>query len=330
LTHDPNWIETVREEGVLLARMHLKGDWGFSIPERDAAYFHFVAAGQAVLRRVGHEAIELNPGDFVLLPQGSPHELAFSTNSVSVPLDNFVKGIRSAGDSLAPPSTMICGHFGLDRHMVHTTIRALPTAVVLRSRQTSLYFSLVDTMRLLRNEVERKDFANRIVIRDLISILFVFVLREWSSAVAPEKDDWLSGLQDARIARALSRIHELPEYAWTIDSLACEAGLSKSAFSQQFKLGVGVSPHHYLTRWRMGLAAELLQRTGLRLAEIASRVGFRTEFSFSRAFRQSHGLSPMQYRERLAVTAQTNAKLDLERSVPGRTSSWVEEVTTPG
>jgi AraC-like DNA-binding protein len=36
--------------------------------------------------------------------------------------------------------------------------------------------------------------------------------------------------------------------------------------------------------------------TDLRLSEIAPRVGYRSEFSFSRAFKLARGLSPIQYR----------------------------------
>jgi len=51
-----------------------------------------------------------------------------------------------------------------------------------------------------------------------------------------------------------------------------------------------------LVRWRMGIAAQLLEHTGLRLTEIAARLGYKSEFSFSRAFRRARGLSPMQFR----------------------------------
>jgi AraC-like DNA-binding protein len=46
----------------------------------------------------------------------------------------------------------------------------------------------------------------------------------------------------------------------------------------------------------MGIAAQLLEETDLRLSEIASRVGYRSEFSFSRAFKLARGVSPIQYR----------------------------------
>ena len=47
---------------------------------------------------------------------------------------------------------------------------------------------------------------------------------------------------------------------------------------------------------RMGIAAQLLEETDLRLMEIAPRVGYRSEFSFSRAFKLARGVSPIHYR----------------------------------
>jgi AraC-like DNA-binding protein len=80
------------------------------------------------------------------------------------------------------------------------------------------------------------------------------------------------------------------------DHLAKEAGMSRAAFARNFSASVGEPPHSYLTRWRMGIATQLLEETDLQLSEIASRVGYRSEFSFSRAFKPARGVSPIQYR----------------------------------
>ena len=53
--------------------------------------------------------------------------------------------------------------------------------------------------------------------------------------------------------------------------------MSRAAFAHNFSALVGEPPHTYLTRWRMG-AAQLLEESDLRLGEIASRVGYRSEF----------------------------------------------------
>jgi AraC-like DNA-binding protein len=88
------------------------------------------------------------------------------------------------------------------------------------------------------------------------------------------------------------------------EDLAREAGLSRAAFARNFSASVGEPPHSYLTRWRMGIAAQLLEETDLRLSEIASRVGYRSEFSFSRAFKMARGVSPIQYRRAMPARSR--------------------------
>ncbi|MCM3869594.1 MAG: AraC family transcriptional regulator [Pyrinomonadaceae bacterium] len=108
-------------------------------------------------------------------------------------------------------------------------------------------------------------------------------------------------MRSTHTARALTRIHEAPEQAWTVEALAQEASLSRAAFARNFSASVGEPPHNYLTRWRMGIAAQLLEETDLRLSEIAARVGYRSEFSFSRAFKLARGVSPTQYRRAMTT-----------------------------
>ena len=155
---------------------------------------------------------------------------------------------------------------------------------------------MADILRLLRKEVETADFGNQIVVRHLLSTLFIYVLREWADAASPLAGNWFSALRSPHIARALARIHEAPANDWTLDALAEAAGLSRSAFAAQFRTSVGEPPHGYLIRWRMGIAAQLLEHTGLRMAEIAARVGYKSEFAFGRAFARARGLSPARFR----------------------------------
>ena len=130
-------------------------------------------------------------------------------------------------------------------------------------------------------------------------------MRDWADAASPTVKDWFSAVRSTHTARALARIHEAPERAWTLEDLAQEAALSRAAFARNVSTSVGEPPHTYLTRWRMGITAQLLEETDLRLSEIASRVGYRSEFSFSRAFKLARGVSPIQYRRAfLAHTAR--------------------------
>lgn len=71
-------------------------------------------------------------------------------------------------------------------------------------------------------------------------------------------------------------------------------------FGRAGKAGVGTRFFDYLTRLRMRHAREHLTATGLRVWEIAERVGYTAEVSFVNAFKKIHGQTPRQYRLRAA------------------------------
>jgi AraC family transcriptional activator of mtrCDE len=291
-----SWLKAVRADGLVLARTRVAGPWGFAAQPRNAMVFHFVAEGRAFVRQPHAQTIVLEAGELVLFPRGVEHELAHSPRGKAIQLESFLARRDGVVDSGPGAVTLICGEFSLDHHLALPALRALPQAVLLRVGTKPESAALSDTLRMLRDELETPNFGNQIVVRNLLSSLFIYVMRAWADAASPRTKDWFAALRSTHISRALARIHEAPERAWTIEDLAGEAGLSRAAFARNFTASVGEPPHSYLTRWRMGIAAQLLEATDLRLGEIASRVGYRSEFSFSRAFKSARGVSPIQYR----------------------------------
>jgi AraC-like DNA-binding protein len=93
-------------------------------------------------------------------------------------------------------------------------------------------------------------------------------------------------------------LHERAAHAWTLETLAEEVGLSRSAFADRFARLVGDPPIQYLTRWRMQLAARLLTDGSAKVGAVALEVGYDSEAAFSRAFKKETGLSPMAWRRR--------------------------------
>jgi AraC-like DNA-binding protein len=53
---------------------------------------------------------------------------------------------------------------------------------------------------------------------------------------------------------------------------------------------------HYLTNWRMQVAAQQLRLTSACLAEVADLVGYESEAAFSRAFKKAFGCAPATWR----------------------------------
>lgn len=109
--------------------------------------------------------------------------------------------------------------------------------------------------------------------------------------------------RDLRIARALDVMKKEPARRWTVSELARIAGMSRATFARHFRRSVGVPPLTWLGELRMRLATEQLLITGEKLAAVAVRVGYASEFAFAKAFKRAFGVSPGRYRTGLTVRA---------------------------
>lgn len=96
------------------------------------------------------------------------------------------------------------------------------------------------------------------VITRLADIIVVQAIRAWIEADA-SSTGWLGALKDREIGRAITLIHRHPERDWSVETLAREVAMSRSAFARRFKELVGESPMTYVTRWRMQLAVSWLR-----------------------------------------------------------------------
>ncbi|MWJ31208.1 MULTISPECIES: helix-turn-helix domain-containing protein [Saccharibacillus] len=98
------------------------------------------------------------------------------------------------------------------------------------------------------------------------------------------------------VRRSIARIDREYREPFTVESLAASAGIGRWTYTNLFKEATGSLPLDYLNRVRIGQAKQLLLATEDRLGEIAQRVGFSSEYYFSRRFKREAGLSPGQYR----------------------------------
>jgi AraC-like DNA-binding protein len=60
---------------------------------------------------------------------------------------------------------------------------------------------------------------------------------------------------------------------------------------------------HYLTQWRMQLAARLLAERGAKVSAVALDVGYESEAAFSRAFKKLVGAPPGTWRRHARTPA---------------------------
>ena len=102
----------------------------------------------------------------------------------------------------------------------------------------------------------------------------------------------------ARLGELLSYVDEHLGSKLSVDELACRAGLSRAAFTRDFRLAMGASFHAYLNVRRVEAAKKLLRGTDLKLAFIAQEQGFSSQSHFASVFKALVNCTPNQFRER--------------------------------
>ncbi len=101
----------------------------------------------------------------------------------------------------------------------------------------------------------------------------------------------------SRLEALRARILAAPERVWPVPELAAALHVSPVHLHRIFRYELGATPSGWVTRLRMRLAAELLRATDYPLEVIAARVGYRTPFAFSRAFKRAAGAAPRVFRQ---------------------------------
>ncbi|MDF3057288.1 MAG: AraC family transcriptional regulator [Rariglobus sp.] len=101
---------------------------------------------------------------------------------------------------------------------------------------------------------------------------------------------------DPKLRRVLAYLGENMGETISQAAVARLVHMSPAAFSRFFRRAMGKTFQSYLTGLRLGVACRQLLETDRRVSEIAYAVGFGNLSNFNRAFRQSRGVSPREFR----------------------------------
>ncbi len=108
-----------------------------------------------------------------------------------------------------------------------------------------------------------------------------------------------SDAETLTVRRAKSMIHEFYHTGITLDEIAERLGITPEYLGTQFHKETGENFSTYIRNYRIGKAKELLVGTGMKLYEIAERVGYSDPKYFSKVFRDVTGKLPAEYRKSL-------------------------------
>lgn len=103
-------------------------------------------------------------------------------------------------------------------------------------------------------------------------------------------------LQDFYVREATSFIEQNFQNDISVEDIAAFCNLNRSYFGKIFRDAVGKSPQEFLINYRMTKAAELLKLTELTIKDISNAVGYPSQLHFSRAFKNTFGIPPREWR----------------------------------
>lgn len=286
-------IALLRPRAVFSKRISGAGRWGVRYAPFGQPSFCAVLEGRCRLAVDGHPPLVLEGGDFLLLPATPgftlsgfdpvrPQRLDPRTASAST------GEVRHGARGGRPDVRLLGGYFVFDSPDKPLLLSLLPSVVHVRG-----VARLSVLVRLVGEESSERRAGRELVLTRLIEVLLVEALR--ATPPGDALPGLLPGLADAQLAPAMRLMHGEVGRPWTVAQLARTSGLSRSAFFQRFTNTLGRPPMDYLLAWRMAVAKDLLRREGLRVGEVARRVGYGSASTFSTAFTRHVGEPPSRY-----------------------------------
>jgi AraC family transcriptional regulator, alkane utilization regulator len=311
-------LKSVRLEGAVYLNAEFTAPWCIrgecSVPAvrqrlagaEHVVFFHFLTEGRCEVRlTAGGEALVADAGDLILVTQDDPHLMGsdvrhapMETSGLVVDEGNadpdFVQ-LRYGGGGAV--TRFVCGYLACSRSVCRPLLDALPRLLRIPVGDAAASASLRELLRVgVRESTAARPGADSMLAK-LSELVFVEAIRRYAESIPPEARGWLAGVRDAQIGKALGLLHASPGRSWTVDELAREVALSRSALAEHFTTLVGESPMQYLMRWRLALAAQALRSAAQPIGRVAERYGYESEAAFSRAFKREFAVSPAAWRK---------------------------------
>jgi len=310
-------LKSVRLEGAVYLNAEFTAPWCIqakfglaSVRARLAGaehvvFFHFLTEGGCKVRLADTaEVLDVSAGDLILFAREDKHLMgsdlhlapveAASLIPVGAAADTEFIQMRHGGGGAA--TRFVCGYLACSRSVCRPLLDALPRVLRIPIGDGPAATMLRELLRVGVRESSASQPGAESMLAKLSELMFVEAMRRYVANFPPEGKGWLAGVRDAQIGRTLALMHGDPGRVWTVDELAREVALSRSALAERFVALVGEPPMQYLMRWRLALAAQTLRSGGDAVARVAERSGYESESAFIRAFKREFGMPPAAWR----------------------------------
>lgn len=128
----------------------------------------------------------------------------------------------------------------------------------------------------------------------------------------------MTAAYERRILRVIDHIHDNPAGDLSLDALASVAALSRFHFHRVFRAVIGETASQSVRRIRLHRAAVHLAQGDQPLPDIACMVGYPNVSSFTRAFSDAYGMTPLAFHKRGKLRPMTRplTQLPSEKEFP--------------
>jgi AraC-like DNA-binding protein len=268
--------------------------------------FHVVTHGSCWTEAIGRAdpPQELRAGEMVIYPAGDANIMSSAPGMRGEPewepyyrpaVDLLPFTIAINPDADADLCRFVCGFLACDDRPFNPLLDSLPP--IIREQVSPQSWQWIRGLLDAAVEASSAGGAGReAMLAKLAEVMFVEALRAHIDGLPPDARGWIAGLRDPQVGAALQLLHASPAESWTLERLAREVGMSRSSFAERFTAYVGVPPMQYLARWRLQLAARMLEGGNATVARAATAVGYQSEAAFNRAFKRYVGQSPGAWR----------------------------------
>lgn len=249
----------------------------------------YIDKGQASFT-VGLSSFDAGDGDLIWIPPDTLHEVRGTSAGIHllyVHFDLLYDLARSHWDAHIPGGTRDLSKFEKRMHpnLGDPVISSLCGKVCVSNQ--ALILSLLEQICL---EHSRSPLGSMVLLSGLMLQLLHYAFRGAAPTAALKHPHW-NAIQDAA-----AFISESSDKDLNLSAIASAAGLSPSHFRKLFRQIHGNCARTVHRQARIGKACALLAKTEKGIKEIGASVGFSTIHSFSRAFHEVMGISPIQYR----------------------------------
>jgi len=298
---------SLRIQDAIYTRLEATAPWGFHYPGDTVPRIRFglMVRGSALLKfKKQRQAISLSAGDvFIFILSDEAFTMVDHPRS---PVADYRVLRKLEGDCVihygggGAPTTLVSGSFSMSAFDAPLVSTILPRSLHLRLEQNRSH-AFQSVLDLLAAETAQPGIASSRLISCLYESLFVYAIRAYASSSAAPPKGWLAAMSDRHLSKAIQAMHSGIDSSWSVESLAREARMSRSAFALKFRTVLDQTPLEYLTRWRMYKAGAMIRSNHLSFSEVASAIGYGSESSFSRVFRREMGEAPREYRRKFAL-----------------------------